>query len=243
MSYTDKIVGDTIVEVITALIEDNTLIRVVFGEIGEERLCIINSQRTISSTPYFQIDMPADIPVSEKKDEWETELTFDFLGRDRLNYSFFATGGIFIGDKLWVKLPKQIVRIQQRDNFRIDTPKKSRAELTLDERRYTLILENISLGGAYCRARRSLKTGLVRLPVEEDARMEDLRLIIPADDKQTEIFVQKCRIARIVKDPDKRLLAYGVEFLEIGRQEKSRLTRVIYDLQRRFLKHRLRLEG
>lgn len=241
MSYADKIEGDTIVEVITALIEDNTLIRIHFGDSGEERLCIINSQRAISNTPYFQIDMPEDIPVPKERNEWKTELTFDFMGRDRLNYSFTAGGGIFIGDKLWIKLPRQIVRIQQRDNFRIDTPKRSRAEVTIDEKRYALILENISLGGAYCRARRSLKSGIVRLPVKEDSRMTDLRLIIPTDDKNTEIFVQQCRVARIVTDPEKRLVAYGIEFLEIGRQEKSRLTRVIYDLQRHFLKHRLKM--
>lgn len=243
MSYSDKIEGDAIVEVITALIEDNTLIRTLFNESGEERLCIINSQRTISSAPYFQIDMPEDIPVPREKEEWKTEMTFEFLGRDRLNYSFTATGGIFIGDKVWVKLPRQIIRIQQRDNFRIDTPKSSRAELTLAEKRYTLILENISLGGAYCRTRRSLKTGLVRLPVKVNTRMKDLRLIIPGENQKTEIFVQHCRIARIVKDPDKRLVAYGIEFIEVGRQEKSHLTRVIYDLQRHFLKHRLKLEG
>jgi hypothetical protein len=73
-----------------------------------------------------------------------------------------------------------------------------------------------------------------------DSKIENLHLVVPADDKPTEVLVRLSRIARIVKEPDKRLLAYGIEFLEIGREEKARLTRIIYDLQRRFLKRRLK---
>ena len=106
--------------------------------------------------------------------------------------------------------------------------------------RFQYILENISLGGAFCRAKRSLKTGVVRVPVQTENIIEDLRLEIPADDGPAEVSIRRSRIARVVKDPDKRLRAYGIEFLEIGRHEKARLTRIIYDLQRRFLKHRLK---
>jgi hypothetical protein len=240
MSFSDRIEGDAVVDIIAGLIEDNTLVRVKFVDSEAERICIINSQRPISETPYFQIDLPEDIPLPEDEADWQVAMAFDFMGRDRLNYSFMATGGIIMADKLWVELPQQIERVQQRNNFRIETPKKSLLELTLAEKRYALLLENISLGGAYCRARRSLKSGLVRLPVEKGSEIEDLRLVIPADDGPVEIFVQRCRIARIVKDPDKRLLAYGIEFLEIGREEKARLTRIIYDLQRQFLKRRIK---
>jgi hypothetical protein len=240
MNHTDKIEGDAILDVIAGLIEDNTLIRIKTADGAEEGIGIINSQRAISNAAYFQIEMPESISFPENQDEWKAELTFDFMGRDRLNYSFTATGGIIMADKLWVRLPTHIVRIQQRNNFRIDAPKKSLLEVTLKEKRHLLVLENISLGGAFCRARRSLKTGLAPLPVKVHSQIEELRLVILIDGEPSEIFVQRGRIARIVRDPDKRLLAYGIEFLEIGRQEKTRLTRVIYDLQRRFLKHRLK---
>jgi hypothetical protein len=240
MSLSDKIQGDAIVDVIAALIEDNTLIRIKFTANEAERICVINSQRRISDSSYFQIDIPEDIAVPDNADEWKVAIAFDFMGRDRLNYSFTATGAIISGNKLWIKVPAEIVRIQQRNNFRIDTPKRSVLELSFQEEHYSLILENISLGGAFCRARKSLKSGLVRLPVKVDSQIENLRLVIPADGKSSEILVRLSRIARIVKDPDKRLLAYGIEFLEIGREEKARLTRIIYDLQRQFLKRRLK---
>ncbi|MDJ0780947.1 MAG: PilZ domain-containing protein [Desulfosarcinaceae bacterium] len=240
MRYSDKIEGDAVVDVIAALIEDHTMVRIKFALSEAERICIINSQRTISNLAYFQIDMPTDVPHPEDAEEWQVEMLFDFMGRDRLNYSFTASGGIMMGDKLWVKLPAHIERIQQRSNFRIDTPKRSLLELTVAEQTYTLILENISLGGAFCRAKRSLKTGVVRVPVQTENIIEDLRLEIPADDGPAEVSIRRSRIARVVKDPDKRLRAYGIEFLEIGRHEKARLTRIIYDLQRRFLKHRLK---
>jgi c-di-GMP-binding flagellar brake protein YcgR len=240
MSHSDKIEGDTIADVIAALIEDNTLIRIKTVNGAEEGIGIINSQRAIAKNTYFQIEMPESISFPENSDEWAAELTFDFMGRDRLNYRFTATGGIIMGDKLWVRLPTHIERIQQRNNFRIEAPKKSLLEVTLEAKRYHLILENISLGGAFCRARRSLKAGLEHLPVKEDTRLEELRLVVPMDGKPAEIYVQRCRVARIVKDPDKRLLGYGIEFLEMSRQEKTHLTRIIYELQRRFLKHRLR---
>jgi hypothetical protein len=222
------------------LIEDNTLIRINFKASETERICVINSQRRIADGPYFQIDIPEEMAVPDKEDEWKVEMAFDFMGRDRLNYSFTASGAIISGNKLWIKVPAQIERIQQRNNFRIDTPRRSVLDLSYREKRYSLILENISLGGAFGRVRKSLKSGLVRLPVQVDSTIENLRLVIPTDDKPTEILIRLSRIARIVKDPDKRLLAYGIEFLEIGREEKARLTRIIYDLQRRFLKHRLK---
>jgi hypothetical protein len=240
MSHTDKIEGDAIFDVIAALIEDNTLIRIKTADGSQEGIGIINSQRAISNISHFQIELPDTITLPEERDEWEAELTFDFMGRDSLNYSFTATGGILMGDKLWVRHPIHIVRIQQRNNFRIDTPKKAFLEVTLGARQYRLILENISLGGAFCRARRSLKSGLTPLPAKIDAQIEDLRLVIPMDGSPIEIFVQRCRVARVVKDPEQRLLGYGIEFLEISRQEKTRLTRIIYDLQRQFLKHRLK---
>jgi c-di-GMP-binding flagellar brake protein YcgR len=240
MSLSDKIHGDAIADVIAALIEDNTLIRINFKANEAERICVINSQRRIAGSLYFQIDVPEEIAVPDKEEEWRVEMAFDFMGRDRLNYSFSVTGAIISGKKLWIKLPSEIVRIQQRNNFRIDTPKRSVLELSIQEEHYALILENISLGGAFCRARRSLKKGLMALPVQVEAIIENLRLIIPGDDQPTEILVRLSRIARIVKDPDKRLLAYGIEFLEVGREEKARLTRIIYDLQRKFLKRRLK---
>jgi hypothetical protein len=240
MSYSDKIEGDAVVDIITALIEDSTLIRIKFKVSEEVRICIINSLRRIAGSPYFQIDMPEDISIPEAADEWKIDMDFDFMGRDRLNYSFTATGGIISGKKVWIKVPSQIERIQQRNNFRIKTPKRSILKFSIQEQDHSLILENISLGGAFGRARRSLKTRSTRSPLQMDTLIEDLRLVIPQEDDSTKILVRQSRIARVVREPDKRLLAYGIEFLEIEREEKARLTRIIYDLQRQFLKHRLK---
>jgi c-di-GMP-binding flagellar brake protein YcgR len=80
----------------------------------------------------------------------------------------------------------------------------------------------------------------MRSQLQVDTMIEELLMVIPKEDKPTEILVRRSRIARVVREPDKRLLAYGIEFLEIEREEKARLTRIIYDLQREFLKRRLK---
>ncbi len=231
----ERIIGQRLTEVLDHLVATRTLLKVCLPTKDYTHLTLLLGTEKIKGKLYFAIDLTDEL-IDIFKNQTVEGLIFEFTGPDKVTYRFATTDTISKLGRVLVRFPDYIERIQKRSNFRIKTWAGTMAHFKIGKQAHKLRIDNISLGGLYGLAfdpqPETLSVGDVLSPVE---------IIFPIDDQCLLITIKKAVIRRIEQRKKSRRNAYAMEFLEIDRDSRQVLTRQIYNLQRYYLKRRIRL--
>jgi c-di-GMP-binding flagellar brake protein YcgR len=241
MAPLDLIKGKSITGIIDQLIAEKTLLGVQIPAKAFQRISVLRDQRLINNLTYFQLDTPKELKAACQSVETNLVLHFEFTGRDKLRYQFTCHGSLLIGDHLWVRMPESIRRIQNRRDFRVEVPHGSWMRLRLDDSMIDMQLEDLSLSGAFATVRVQKRHGPCQPVLSVGQNVTDIEIHFPGGIRDEPICIRKGNVVRMDTRRIRLRVGFAFHFLEIEAANQSALTSAIYDLQRAFLKSRLKL--
>ena len=200
--------------------------------------CITDLEETASGN-YLFVDLPDDFMENVRNSE-HLGLKFTFNGPDRLEYIFQIHGGEIGTSGIRIPFPECVQRLQRRQNFRVATLPGTEMHFRLKKIRGVLDLINVSMGGVYGILTKHNFKFMRRSVLKMEQYVYQCSIVFPGDgDEPNEtVYVNKAEVKRIEHDEDKDLYRYALAFVDMEDEEKKRLTRAIYDLQRRYLRRR-----
>ena len=221
-------------DIFEQLQKDKTLIQLRLSGKDYERLTIITGIRARKNALFFLIDYPKGFKEAVSDVEiWK--IRFEFIGNDNLQYIFRTSGGEIFGNEIWIKFPEAIEKIQKRKHFRIEAPFGAKLHFEKRSVRFDMNVIDVSLRGALVN---SVQKNAI-LKIGEDLR--DVKLVFPSEKKVLMVRIKKASVKRLKKDPRMDRYTYGLYFAMIEKNEEKALTKIIYELQRKFLQKRQRI--
>ncbi len=233
----EQINGQKAAEIIAWLATSHTLIKVSLSAGDYERLTLIIETAQPEGLPVFQIDPPEGLidAISEASLDEPMTLQFEFTGEDRLPHRFETPIANISGQNIWLHYPEQIQRLQLRDNFRIKAPSNAELVCTMEDREIRMAVDNVSLGGAFCHCPNVLK-----LRFSSGMSCDRLELNINLVGGSHTMAIDRAVVRRIEKRVRPRHFGVAFEFTKMKPEPRRQLTKLIYDLHRRFLKNRIK---
>jgi len=214
------------------LISDQTLIKLSVPGTAYERLTVITQIQPKKSPLYFCIDPPQGLKaVIERRSA--KALDFEFTAQDRVVHQFKANLHPGLADGLWLHVPEQIQRVQQRNNVRIDPGINSILLLDLDGRHMDLSIENLSAGGALCTCPNQYKP-----LIEIGQQWEDVPMELALGMDAYHLTIGRLHVLRITAGSRPKHFNIALEFLQTNRQTQQKLLHFINACQREVLRNR-----
>lgn len=239
MGDAGKVQGEKLTELFNELITKKVIISMNVVGAGFDRLTCITGIVKDEDRSYLIVDPPDDFErAAAAKDLWH--LRFNFNGPDHLEYIFGTRGGEIDTQGLKVPFPEHVERLQRRRNFRVDTLTGTQMHFKLKKIQGTIDLINVGLGGVYGVLRRP-NFNFMRGPLLKlEQPVYDISMMFPADREWSgsTINVKRAEVKRVEHDRERGLYRYAFEFKEVEKEEQRRLTQVVYDLQRWYLRRR-----
>lgn len=230
----ERITGEKRFQVFEALRNDKTFLKMNLTGMDFERLTIVLEIDLGEEGPLFLIDAPAGLREA-LRDEAPGKIRFEFTGPDNLQYLFNTSGGQVLHDRIWIRLPESIERIQRRRHFRLEAPLGTRLYVSLDGRRQEMNVINVSQGG------------LLVAPLKGTSRSEIIRtgdylrriaLVFPSEEDHPSLTIEEALVRRREQDTLTGEPRYGLQFTRLEKKTEKVLTDIIYRLQRQFLRKR-----
>ncbi len=236
MPLYENITGDKILDHIQAMITDKSFIQVTLPEYEYDNLTVVTDVIDDGNQQFFIIDSPEGLQRAIGQTGAD-RLFFEFTGDDRVTHRFNASIASVSLDSILCELPAYIERHQQRNNFRVKTPYQSFAALSLENEEIRMDIDNVSLGGVYCYCDKRFKPLF-----EVKSKIQDMELSFTLRDECFLIPIQRAVVNRIESHHQRRR-QFGIafEFIKIDREARRQLVQRIYELQREFLKNRLKV--
>lgn len=233
MSSHEKVPREKIGGLLDALIKNKTLIKVMAPEIDYERLTIVTEARRRRGGECFQIDPPEGLAEAVQKNAIDT-LSFEFSTEDRLPHRFEASV-IESETQIWLWYPDHIKRFQLRNNFRIKAPADANATILIGDTKAKMTVENISLGGIFCHCPNRHKE-----LISDGLQCGTIDMVFNFEGQRQMVSVDKGIVRRVEGRTLARHFGVAFEFTHVKADAKRRLTSIIYDLQRSYLRDRFR---
>ncbi len=239
MGEAGKVQGAKLIELFNELIGQKTIISMNVVGAGFDRLTCITGTVHDAGGRHLLIDPPDDFEeAAADKDLWH--LRFNFNGPDQLEYIFSTRGGELADQNLKIPFPEYVERLQRRRNFRVDVFTGTRMHFQLKKIKGVLDVVNVSLGGSYgVLVKHNFK--FIRGSVlKMDQQVYDINIVFPGDENEPDetVYVKQAEIKRVEHDQDRGFYRYAFEFKKIDKEERQRLTQIIYGLQRKYLQRR-----
>jgi c-di-GMP-binding flagellar brake protein YcgR len=221
-------------ELIGTLVKSRLLVKVAVPKTDFEQLTVVTKTNHEGKSPSFQIDPPAGLLEAIRKKSSQM-LFFEFVSDDRLPHRFEASIKQAGGEEVWLDFPNHIQRYQLRNNFRIKAPANANATTLIAETKITMIVDNISLGGVYCHCPNHIKES-----VALEQCVAEMCLVFSFGGQCHLVTIDQSIVRRIEGRTRPRHFGLAFEFLRIKMEAKQRLTQIVYDLQRDYLRRRVR---
>ncbi|MGD9057444.1 MAG: hypothetical protein PVJ41_10335 [Desulfobacterales bacterium] len=241
MANFETITGSAITALLDTLIRYKTLLKLTLIDTEYENLTRILKIVDHNKIPHLVIDIPEGFEkAAADLDVWQ--IHFEFSGMDQIKYDFTTVGGEIVGNRIYLTAPHELERQQRRELFRIDAPQGTHIHFSKDGNRLELEVMNISIGGSLAAWVQTRTDMPENSPLAVAQRLEDVTLVFPAEILQRPIQIETLEIKRVEKKSQQSRYELGLEFYKISNSEKRRLTDLIYELQRQYLRHRLPLD-
>jgi len=240
MAESEKIKSAAIPKLFEELLHHKILLKLTVVDTDYEHLTMITALINRNKVPHFVIDTPQGLEHATAEID-PGYLHFEFTGKDHIKYTFRATGGEIDNNRIYVKYPRQVKRWQRRELFRLNAPAGTKLCLPQDTVRYELDVIDISIGGTLAALVRTSSPDLENTPFANTQILKDIELIFPSEIMRQPIKIKTVQLKRLKKNSEKTGYEVAFEFVEISAGEQSRLTDLIYRLQRQALRHRLPL--
>ena len=237
MQSHDTIADQKALDLIAWLAESRTFLTLSVPHRSYERLTFIIGIGILDAKAAFKIDPPEgllDLLSQAANETSPAMLHFEFTGTDRLQHRFDAPVAIISDQELWLQCPTRIQRDQHRRDFRIQAPDVAELVLYIESKEIRLSVDDLSLGGVLCHCSAPVKALFL-----SDMILEGADLLVTLDGVSCIVAVDRIAVRRIDKGPIAKNYDIAFEFLAIKNEFRKRLTKIIYDMQRRFLRNRL----
>ncbi len=225
---------------LTELRRQRTLVKMQMTREDFECLTMITGVRKKDNIEYFVIDYPAEF--EEISDGSKQKVLFEFTDPDKQHFVFETVLQEKVEGEIWVRRPERLERLQRRKNFRIDVPEGTHIRVRGGAAEFERQVLDVSLGG----------TLIVIALEKEDQQMPsilgvgdelmNLELIFPFDQGGKVVRVQKAEVVRLEGDGSDGLHQCAMEFTKIRMGDEKSLTEIIYNVQRQFLRERLKVD-
>lgn len=234
MKNPEIVKGDRRLGLFEQLQRDRTTIDMHLLGKDYERLTLITRTRMQNETPYFLVDYPegfkeavADVGV------WK--IRFECIGKDNIFYIFKTSGGEILKDEICIRFPEIIERIQRRTSFRLEPPLGTRIHVIINSTKHEMTVTNVSQGGALV----SFKKGATKKPIlQAGEHLRGLGLVFPSDEEVLKVNIKKASVKRLEKDPLTNRYRYGLQFIDIEKNDRDTLIDLIFRFQRELLRKR-----
>ncbi len=241
MAKSEKIKGNAITKLFEELITYKTSLKMSLLNSDFEQLTRITALADRHNELHFIIGTQEDFEhASAKTAPWR--IRFEFTGRDHIEYGFTTIGGEIHGNRTFVKMPRVVDRNQRRKLFRINAPAGTKLCLTLDGIRPELEVINLSIGGSLAALVQTNSEVKGSSLFADNYFLKDAELIFPAEIMRHPIKISAIQIKRVKMNTERERYEVALEFYEIDQSEQQKLTDLIYQLQRQYLRKRLPLD-
>ncbi len=173
--------------------------------------------------------------------EWQSR--FSFFGKDNIEYVFRTIGWKVDSDGIWHRFPEIVERRQRRKYFRLELPLQTNLFLVVGSGQYKMTAIDVSIGGVFGELMDFDGATHKGPPWSVGDRVEDLALEVDYDGKSTRISIQAGILRRLDSESSNKKSAYAFEFVEMAKSEETALVDLVYDLQRKILKERIRINA
>lgn len=241
MAKFEKITGIAITKLFNDLIQHKTLLKLTLIDTDYENLTRVTGLANRKKTPHFVMDIPEGFEEAAA-DMGAWQIDFEFSGTDHIKYAFATFGGQIAGNRIYLKLPKEIERKQRRELFRLDAPAGTRLCFSKDANRIELEVINISIGGSLAALVQTNADIPESWPFAITQMLMNVALVFPAEIMRRPVQIEALKVKRIEQNSKTMRYEVGLEFCKISNGEQQRLTGLIYELQRQYLRHRLPLD-
>ena len=168
-------------------------------------------------------------------------LRFEFLDKENIKYVFESESWETSRKMIWVKFPEYVHRYQRRKLFRLEAPHGTRLHFKVNEIRYKLLVNNISLGGTLGVLVSYTKQMERELKLHHAETLKNVELLFPSQERNdagARVNIKRCQINRQVVNPVTNKFECAIEFKEISEEEQKNLTDLFYKWQREYLRRR-----
>lgn len=238
MILADTISGDAIVEILNELIRSRTLVRVKLIGKDYEQVTLIHAIRTRKGERYFLIENPIELK-DVLIDYSGLPFLFEFNNLDGVPYCFTTLGDWMEDEEIWLRFPETIERRQQRKNFRIEAPPNTFLYFTFRERKHTLTVVNLSLGGSLGALIR-IENDPGGLEISVGDVIQNMKLVFRKSPLIQQFIIVQGKIVRMEKHPSLGSTCLAFEFIKMDKENERKLTEIIFELQRQILRQRIR---
>ncbi len=176
-----------------------------------------------------------------KSKEWKS--WFEFYGKDNIQYAFRTTGWKISHDGIWHNFPEFIERKQRRKYFRLDIPQKIDMFLIVGAGRYKMSAIDISIGGIFVEFVAGGEMPKADPPWRIGDRVAELALETRFDCVSYRINIQEGVVRRSEKESSAEKYKYAFEFTKMTKSEENALVDLVYELQRKILKERIKINA
>jgi hypothetical protein len=218
------------------------LVKLVVKGAGYESVTIVTGIRSRETPPQFRIDCPDDFQIVLQSRDCGN-LYFEFNGPDKVLYTFETPPTPDWHDgEVWFPIPAEVGRIQRRRNFRLEAPVGTDLLLRQFEPPLKLVVLDFSLGGLLCVVESARERVKKNLMLTRGRRLKNLELYFREENVTTKIRIGEATIVRVETNPVTRYRQYAFQFNRLDKGEEKSLTKVLYGMQRKFLRQRLPLK-
>jgi len=234
MHNLDEIRGKGISKALSQLQKGRVILKLNVLGADYERLTIVTDIRTVNRIQCFFIDYPAGFRDAARTSN-AGRVAFEYAGKNNLQYTFRAVIKEITEDGVCMKFPDLINRLQRRKYFRMAVPLGTKIYF-LDNAgngNYQANVVDVSLGGVLLR----FKKGKEKKPsLYVDEYLRNIRLTGEESEIIIDITIKKAVIKRVVENSALGSFDYALQFIDIGKNEKIKLDKYIYNCQRELLK-------
>ncbi len=235
----EKIQGKNIFDILQQAKIDRTLINLHLTGSKYENLTVITDIRVKNNNPFFSIDYTKGFKEAVV-DLDACKLKFKFIGKDNIHYKFSTSGAQIShnNNKIWIKFPGAIERMQRRKNFRIDAPISTIIFYKENSTEHKINVTNISAGGAHGAVAYVDNKTQKELAWEAGKILRDLELVFQSK-KNATVYIKEASVIRLHKHTQKKQYNFAINFSDISQNEKNILIELIYKFQRESLRKRV----
>jgi c-di-GMP-binding flagellar brake protein YcgR len=240
MADKEKIKGNALLQLFTELQMDETPLKMLLPNGDGMQLTQISDICKRKKALHFLINSPAAYgKLSEMTDH--SHLNFEFTDIEDIKYVFVADTWELSRETIWIKLPEFAHRYQRRKLFRLEAPPHTRLYFKVNDKRYKLLVINVSLGGTLGVLVSLTKQMEQELGPYNSKILVNVVLIFPSKDHrkaESIVKIKHCQIIRQERNPVTSKLECAIEFKKISEVEQKKFADLFYEWQRDYLRKR-----
>ena len=240
MADIEKIQGGALLQLFTELQMDQMPVKLRLTNGSDIHLKCITDSPKRKRTLHFLVNSPKDYrKLSLEADQ--SRLRFEFSDTENIKHVFETNTWEYSREMLRVRFPDFVHRYQRRQLFRLQAPHGTRLYFKVNDRRYKLLVINVSLGGTLGVLVSLTKQMEQELKPYSSKILENAELLFPAKDHKkagSTVNIKRCQIKRQERNALTNKFECAIEFLEISEAEQENLTDLFYKWQRDYLRKR-----